>query len=499
MGNIYAQYAIFSVKDGSLIPELLKKYTTSDGYSYSVQLRGAQAIALGKETISKLVLHNQIISLYVSPFKDDFIGTDQFNPFQSLQRRLPDGWNSGGCGVAILDEYQNGLLYHSIMSKVAIVTGDKPFSSIEETGWCIFYTLKDANDFIANFIQNGFKKNVCIEARSVDPALFQWIYNTLGQNPALFTDIEHITELKAQDFSKTTSSFPEWLRPTPGDWSILGDLPHLEKLEFPHVCIWNFSFLLKCRQLKYLDLSATNFYEGSYLEYLENLRTLVLPPSEITDFSFLKKCRHLATLDVSRTNFADCSLLLELSELEVVILPSKRNLLHYEVIDSIPANVRTVEPETEDDVPPASYLSRKKLPLGENGFYAQAVVVDGRTYQGKLITKELLQKLVKNIKAGLTNSVIVSADLDMESIVFNAVIKDGWAVLALQDFENDVYYQPYNEKYSLTMEYAPPQVGGQSPVLKSEAVDDLIITADIVSHYIRFGKLSSKVRWVQAS
>lgn len=256
---------------------------------------------------------------------------------------------------------------------------------------------------------------------------------------------------------------------------------------------------MKCRQLKYLDLSATNFYEGSYLEYLENLRTLVLPPSEITDFSFLKKCRHLATLDVSRTNFADCSLLLELSELEVVILPSKRNLLHYEVIDSISANVRTVEPETEAEVPPTLYLSRKKLPLGENGFYAQAVVVDGRTYQGKLITKELLQKLVKNIKAGLTNSVIVSADLDMESIVFNAVIKDGWAVLALQDFENDVYYQPYNEKYSLTMEYAPPQVGGQSPVLKSEAVDDLIITADIVSHYIRFGKLSSKVRWVQAS
>ena len=103
MGNLYAQYAIFSVKDGSLIPELLKKYTTSDGYSYSVQLRGAQAIALGKETLSKLVLHNQIINLYVSPFKDDFIGTDQFNPFQSLLRRLPDGWNSGGCGVAILE------------------------------------------------------------------------------------------------------------------------------------------------------------------------------------------------------------------------------------------------------------------------------------------------------------------------------------------------------------------------------------------------------------
>lgn len=499
MENIYAQFAIFSVKDGSLIPRSLQQYTTNNGYSYSVQLRGSQAIATGKEAICNLMLYNQIQSLYISPFKNDFVGTSQYNPFQSLHKRLPAGWDRNGCSVAILDEYHNGLLYHGIRAEATRTMDSEKIPSIEESGWCVFYTLKAASDFIADFIQNGIKKDVCAEARPVDPSALQWFCNTLGHNITSPEDLEHITELKAQDFSPKSPLFPKWLCPVPGDWSIVGNLSKLEKLEFPHVCIENFSFLLKCKQLKYLDLGETNFYEGAYLEFLENLKVLVLPPAEITDFSFLKKCKHLTTLDVSRTNFTDCSLLLELSELEVVILPPKKNLLHYGIIDSITANIHTAEPETEDDVPPALYLSKKKLPLGENGFYAQIVIVDGRVYREKQITKELLQELVKNIRAGKTNNLTISADTDMESIIFTAAMKDGWAALVLQDFDYDIYYQPYNEKYSNATEYAPPKIGGQSPIPKSEAIDDLRIAADCVRHYIRFGKLFLKVKWIQTN
>ena len=35
-------------------------------------------------------------------------------------------------------------------------------------------------------------------------------------------------------------------------------------------------------------MSATNFFEGPYLELIESLETLILPQAEITDFLFLK-------------------------------------------------------------------------------------------------------------------------------------------------------------------------------------------------------------------
>ena len=89
--------------------------------------------------------------------------------------------------------------------------------------------------------------------------------------------------------------------------------------------------------------------------------------------------------------------------------------------------------------------------------------------------------------------------MDMESVIFTANIKDGWGALALQDFECDVYYLPYNEKYHNSTELAPPKIGGQSPVTMSEALDDLQIVSECVRHYIKYGKLLSKVEWVQTN
>lgn len=87
----------------------------------------------------------------------------------------------------------------------------------------------------------------------MDPELLQWLCNTCGKHIEAPADLEQITELKAEDFSSGTPVFPDWLRPVYGDWRMIGSLPRLEKLEFPHVCIDNFSFLLRCRRLKYLD------------------------------------------------------------------------------------------------------------------------------------------------------------------------------------------------------------------------------------------------------
>lgn len=348
-----------------------------------------------------------------------------------------------------------------------------------------------------------------------DPHLLQWICDTLGRELKIPADLEEITGLEARTFRWETPTCPGWLALVPGDWSLIGEMPNLERLEFPSIpevgmrysqtvpgptkfCwsgIRSYSFLLKCRQLKYLDLSQTGFYESWYLENLSQLEYLILPPAEISDFSFLDGCGRLEFLDVSRTNFRDCALLTRLPALKSVLLPPKKDLLHYEAVNGLTADVRTREPEPEKPRPTPYYLSKRKIPRGENGFYAQIIAVDGRRYQGSAITGELVQKLMRAMRAGKIHTLTASGDTDLEGVLFTADIRDGWAALALQDFEGDACYLPCGSEQG--EEPAPPGLGGQSPVPKSRAVHDLALAADCVQYYIKSGKLSSKVKWVR--
>lgn len=355
MGSIYAQLIVLSMKNCNSIPKSLQQYAVSNGYYYDVQLRGEQIIAAEINTIAYLIEGSKIKSIYISPFKDELAYAEQIRP---LYERFRFEIDRNSCGAAVLDTYHNAMLYCDLCSEEIRTMTNGNATRIEEVGWCNFYTKKAACTFVVDFIQNGIKKGFCLDAQPVDPGLFQWLCNTCGKNIKAPTDLESITELEATNFSKGTPIFPNWLCPAYGDWRAIGNLSRLEKLEFPHVCIDNFSFLLRCKQLKYLDLSKTNFYEGEHLELLENLKTLLLPPAEITDFSFLKKCRHLEFLDVSKTNFTDCSLLLGLPKLERVILPSKKDLVHYDVIENIVSDIHIVEPEkVEEDVPPTDRKS----------------------------------------------------------------------------------------------------------------------------------------------
>lgn len=205
-----------------------------------------------------------------------------------------------------------------------------------------------------------------------DPHLLQWLRDTLGRELEEPDDLEKITQLRAENFHWETSPCPGWVTPAPGDWSLIGALPRLEALEFPNIpdigmrysfarrgptefCwsgIESYSFLLRCRRLKYLDLSQTNFYEGWYLENLTQLEQLILPPAEFSDFSFLECCRPLTALDVSRTNFQDCRILARLPALKSALLPPKKNLRHYEAVEALAADVQTREPEPEPPGPP---------------------------------------------------------------------------------------------------------------------------------------------------
>lgn len=83
-------------------------------------------------------------------------------------------------------------------------------------------------------------------------------------------------------------------------------------------------------------------HDFSVLEEMENLHTLIfntLKPLTITDFSFLEKCKKLKKLDLSQTNFTDCALLTHLPMLTYVRLPEKKRLVNTQVLDMLCAKI----------------------------------------------------------------------------------------------------------------------------------------------------------------
>ena len=77
------------------------------------------------------------------------------------------------------------------------------------------------------------------------------------------------------------------------------------------------------------------------LENLSELTYLDLPPCEFPDFSFLLSLPNLEILDISKTNFRDCSLLAKMPSLKLVHLPAPRQLLHLELLEALPMQVKT--------------------------------------------------------------------------------------------------------------------------------------------------------------
>ncbi len=77
---------------------------------------------------------------------------------------------------------------------------------------------------------------------------------------------------------------------------------------------------------------------------MPSLHTLLFLPqfcslSKIQDFSFLKRCRKLKKLDLSYTNFTDCALLAGLPALRWVRLPHRDQLVNREALDGLKAAV----------------------------------------------------------------------------------------------------------------------------------------------------------------
>jgi len=305
------------------------------------------------------------------------------------------------------------------------------------------------------------------------PYLLCWI--DLAMTPKHLTDINQLKRIKRladKDFPVPHSEYTkqklapiqDFLKSRTGDWVMLEEMTNLQVLEFP-------------------------------------ART---PPGIIDDFSFLPKLKKLYRLDLQATSFTDCSLLSELTQLKSLSLPARKKLIHTEELDMLSCKIYTEEPAYHDDdfpkynVVPAQDAS---APLPD-AFAAHCLEYGRKRFMNSELTQEVLDELTELIRAEQVNSLLLSLDENSEEDFFTMDIEAGWAALTFNIWNekgDPVCFQPINEKYVSVEEDAPVEIGGQTPVPKRFALDDLSLAAECAVYFAKTGKLYPGVPWAEFS
>lgn len=117
------------------------------------------------------------------------------------------------------------------------------------------------------------------------------------------------------------------------------------------------------------------------------------------------------------------------------------------------------------------------------------------------VTQEAVDELILQIRNAQIKSALLALDEYGEEDFLYVEIDNGCAALAFNTWDeegNAHMYQPINPKYEESQEYAPVNIGGQTPVLKRNMLDDLNLAAECVLHFAKTGELYSGLKWVEA-
>ncbi len=303
------------------------------------------------------------------------------------------------------------------------------------------------------------------------PYLLCWI--DLALTPKRLTEIGQLRRIKRladKDFPVPHSEYTrqklapiqDFLHSRAGGWAMLGEMTNLQVLEFPERA----------------------------------------PAGLVTDFSFLPKLKNLYRLDLRYTGFTDCSLLSGLTQLRNLALPARKKLIHPEVLDALSCKVSTGDSFYQDD----TFPEYRVIPVQEapcpapDGLAVRCLEYGRERFVNDEITQEVLDLLAERIRAGKVRSLFLSLDENGEEDFFTMDIEDGWAAPMFNVWNEDgeaVCFQPINEKYDSVEEDAPVEIGGQSPVPKRFAIDDLTLAAECAIHFARTGTLYPAIRWAE--
>lgn len=119
------------------------------------------------------------------------------------------------------------------------------------------------------------------------------------------------------------------------------------------------------------------------------------------------------------------------------------------------------------------------------------------------VTQEAVDKLIQQIRNGYQIfCYCLALDEYGEEDFLSIDMDNGWAALSFNtwDEEGDAHmYQPVNPEYADSAEDAPVDIGGQTPVLKRNALNDLNLAAECVLHFAKTGQLYAGLQWEEAN
>lgn len=316
----------------------------------------------------------------------------------------------------------------------------------------------------------------------IDPRLLVWVKNNVEGCPQTLGEFAGITRLDRWKVNRSRSTKgyekPDWLEERRGDFSMIGEM----------------------KELQYLRLQEI----------------------EIDDFSFLTKCRKLQMLDLQHTNFTDCRLLEGLPELRKAYLPPRSQLIHTEVLDALPGENKALEIEIpkpfyrDEDFQDIEIVDGKDVHLSCDGNEeVRCVQVDFRGKEPSewrafcyddedcwLLLDEgqkekMADQLAEAVIKGKVHGFWLSQEPWGEGHYLCAEFAGGWAALFYDADEEGYCYSIHNPDYDTVEILAPVEVGGQSPVPKMMATEDMELVAKILKHFLKTGQLCPGTRWVK--
>ena len=118
--------------------------------------------------------------------------------------------------------------------------------------------------------------------------------------------------------------------------------------------------------------------------------------------------------------------------------------------------------------------------------------------EGEPITQEAVDKLAYKIRKNHCRSAWLALDEYGEEEFLSVDIDNDWAALAFNTYDEDEeahMYMPVNSEYDTSEEDAPVNIGGQTPVLKRNVLNDLNLVAECVLHFAKTGELYPGLEW----
>ncbi len=502
----YAQYLCVSFQQQiKIAPELLPYV---DSYYRMLQLSGKQITPELIELLLSAIRRGEVYNLYLSPFLSSSETTNNNERFRMIDQWSYDTYTHG-CGAVIfnqeksiafmkiIDEHAKNYIRRRQAGDILLAHPPVIFESPDELAAGI------ANLILTGSLEDGKEQPPApSDSRvGVDPNLLYWMENIHQSVPEHLEELSKLNGLFANFFVPGYPKFPDWLASDPGNWSLLGELPNLKSLFFPELSLENYDFLLKCTKLQKLSLAKTNFHDVSVLKHLSHLTDLDLPPAEFSDFSFLLDFKELEILDVSQTNFRDCSLLAQIPSLKLVYLPAKRQLLHTECLEALPMQVKCDPTKVRgEEIDPFEIIEPGPVENWDLKPPYKVLYIDGGPkdlVEGLEITQDYIKALQKMIKKGNEKMIYISLSPYGEGDALQLDTAEGWAALSYEEEESSVWYTLYNPKHAKDRELAPPEGGGQSPIPKMHATQDLELVANCVAYFIKTGKLYPGAYWAK--